>query len=188
MIVIERINRTNYHLFEDMVYWRMTGAELTRPEKDTNGKKDFTEKFKDLEFPGFYSYGALYEGRFIGWISMMYTPKIGSRWSKGMIYVDELWVAPEYRNRGIAKQLMEKAYECQKNTGAVELRLYVGTENTIAQKVYKSCGFQENGNAIYYEILSNIDFLTPYRDTQLYKRENHARSVNFHLKSGIIHV
>jgi len=149
MAEVVRVSRGNYHLFEDMVYWRMKGTDLTQAERDTNRANDFTEKFTELEHAGFYSYAALSDGRFVGWISLMYTPKIGPRWNKGMIYVDELWVAPEYRNRGIAKQLMEKAFECQRNTGAVEVRLYVGTTSTVARSLYASCGLQEAGSAIF---------------------------------------
>ncbi len=149
MVEIVRVTRTNYHLFEDMVYWRMKGVELTESEKAAHRKIDSAEKLKELEHPGFYSYGGLSDGRFVGWISMMYTPKIGPRWKQGMLYVDEIWVAPQYRHKGIAKRLMQKAFECQKETGAVEVRLYVGTGNTAALRLYKSCGLHEEGPAIY---------------------------------------
>lgn len=147
---IERITRENYRMFDDMVGWRMTGVELTQEQKKANASNTFTDVFGDLEHPGFYSYGALCDGRFVGWISIMYTPKIGRRrWKKGVIYVDELWVAPEYRRKGIAKQLVKKAFVCQKEEGAVEVRLYVGEDNLAAQGLYKKCGLQMMGKALY---------------------------------------
>jgi ribosomal protein S18 acetylase RimI-like enzyme len=147
---IERITRHNYHMVDDMVYWRMNCVELTKNAKHANGRNDFTKVFKDLEHPGFHSYAALCDGRFVGWISMMYTPKIGRRrWAGGVIYVDELWTAPEFRRRGIAAALMKEAFECQRETGAVEVRVYVGADNTAAQELYKRCGMQATGDAVY---------------------------------------
>ncbi len=136
-------------MFDDMVNWRMDGIELTQEEKEANKKTDFSAVYKELEHPGFYSYGALYDGRFVGWITMMYTPKIGrGRWKKGAVYVDELWTAPEFRGKGVATQLMKKAFDCQKETGAVEVRLYVGVDNIIAQELYKKCGMQMMWKAV----------------------------------------
>ena len=147
---IERITRENYHMFDDMVSWRIKGVELTKEEKEANKSNEFIEVYKELEHPGFYAYGALCDGRFVGWISIMYTPKIGRRrWKKGVIYVDELWTAPEYRGRGIAKQLIRKAFDCQKETGAVEVRLYVGEDNMVAQELFKKCGLQMMWKATY---------------------------------------
>lgn len=109
-VTIEQVTKDNYHMFYDMVSWRMNGVELKGVEKETNRSKEFIEVYKDLDHPGFYTFCALCEGRFVGWISIMYTPKIArQRWNNGVIYIDELWVAPECRRKGIAKQLMEKA-------------------------------------------------------------------------------
>ena len=84
---------------------------------------------------------------------MRYTPKIGrQRWEKGVIYIDEIWVAPEFRRKGIAKKLMKKAFDCQKKTDAVEVRVYVGEDNHAAQELYEQCGLQIVGKAIYMKI------------------------------------
>ena len=147
--IVERVTRENYHMFDDIVRWRMTGVELTAGEKEANRGRRFDEAYKELEHSGFYSYAAVCDGRFVGWISMMYTPKIGPRWKKGMIYVDELWTAPEFRRKGVATQLMQKAFECQKEMGAVEARLYVGANNVAAQELYKRCGMRPTGTALF---------------------------------------
>ncbi len=150
MITIEQVTRQNYHLFDDMVKWRMTGVEPTAAERDANRRNDFSSVYDDLEHPGFYCYAALSEGCFVGWISLMYTPKAGRRrWKKGMIYVDELWTAPEFRRRGIATQLLQKAFDCQRELGAVEVRVYVGADNVGAQELYRKCGMQASGTALY---------------------------------------
>jgi GNAT superfamily N-acetyltransferase len=128
----------------------MKGTELTRDEKKAKGSNDFSEVYTDLEHPGFYSYSALCDERFVGWISIMYTPKAcRRRWKKGVIYIDELWTAPEYRRKGIATELMKKAFDCQRETGAVEVRVYVGDDSIVAQELYKKCGMQVISKAIY---------------------------------------
>ncbi len=147
---IERITRENYHMYYDMVSWRMRGVELTTEEKKANKTSKFIDVYIELEHPGFYAYGALFDGRFVGWISIIYIPKIGrQRWEKGVIYIDELWVAPEFRGKGIAKQLIKKAFDYQEEVGAVEVRLYVGEDNFIAQELYEKSGLQMIGKAIY---------------------------------------
>jgi len=145
---IEQITRENYHMFSDMVYWRMTGVELTKDEKEANISREIYVIPRDLEHPGFYAYGALLDGRFVGWITIMYTPKI-ARLNPGVIYIDELWVAPEFRRKGIAQHLINKAYYCQKETGAVEVRLYTADDNIPAQELYKKCGLKADGKAVY---------------------------------------
>jgi ribosomal protein S18 acetylase RimI-like enzyme len=149
-VTIEQVTKQNYHMFYDMVSWRMNNVELTQVEKEKNESREFIELHKNLDHPGFYTFCALCEGRFVGWISIMYTPKIAlQRWSNGVIYIDELWVAPEFRRKGIAKQLMEKAFECQKNTDAIEVRVYVGDDNIPAQQLYKKTGLHIESKALY---------------------------------------
>lgn len=145
---IEQITRENYHMFLDMVQWRMTGIELIKDEKEASKCRELIEVPKDIAHPGFYAYSALLDGCFVGWITMMYTPKI-ARLIPGVVYIDELWVAPEFRRIGIAQYLMKKAYDCQKETGAVEIRLYVADDNIPAQELYKKCGLRVDGKAIY---------------------------------------
>lgn len=43
--------------------------------------------------------------------------------------MDELWVEPSHRYKGIAKKLMHKADELVDITGAVGIRLYVSQDN-----------------------------------------------------------
>lgn len=156
-VIIERITRDNYHMYDDMVSWRMKGFELTQEEKKTSKRNEYTAAYKELEHPGFYAYSALCDGRFVGWISIMYTPKIGrQRWENGVIYIDELWVAPEYRKKGIAKQLTEKAFGCQKDTNAVEVRVYVGDDNIAALELYNKSGLHIESKAIYMKSNANL--------------------------------
>lgn len=151
-IIIERITRNNYHMFDDMVFWRMNGFERTDEQKEDNKNSNFESAFLELEHEDLYIFAAFYDGRFVGWITLIYIPKVG-RWNKGVIFVEELWTAPEFRRKGIAMKLMEKAFEAQHETGAVKIRLY--TDNIPAQKLYKKCGFKLINEAVFMETNNN---------------------------------
>ena len=145
---IKRINQKNYHMFDDLIYWRLNGKERSPEERRKSKKKDHKDDLVRLSQPNFFNYAVLLEGRFVAWISFFYMPKIG-RWNSGVIYVDELWVAPEHRKKGIGLALMEKTFEYKKKTGAEKIRLY--TDNVEAKKLFKKCGFKIRGTAFFME-------------------------------------
>lgn len=65
--------------------------------------------------------------------------------------MDELWVQPEYRRRGIARALPAKAEEKCGQLEATGLRLYVNTENPEARALCESCGYRQYGMACFME-------------------------------------
>ena len=143
---IERVTAENFPLFDDMLFWREHGHERQA------GKGILPEDVKkELANSNLYLFAAEAEGRFVGWISLVYIPKVSKWRGHGHVYVDELWVAPEYRRQGIAAALMGKADELKGNLNAVGIRLYVNTENPGAQRLYQCCGYTEDGRAIFME-------------------------------------
>lgn len=58
-------------------------------------------------------------------------------------YVSELHVWPEYRQRGVAKGLLEMAEAYAVQRGVPYLTLHVAAANTAALNLYKSAGFRE---------------------------------------------
>lgn len=145
--IIEKIEATNYFLFEDMVFWREN--EFEREPTQTPISEQMQ---RELENPNLYVYAVMVEKRYVGWISLVYIPKIGSRWNgHGHVYVDELWIAPDFRGKGFAKALMKKADELKTQMKAVGIRLYVNVKNPIAQNLYKHCGYLEDGQAYFME-------------------------------------
>ena len=60
------------------------------------------------------------------------------------IYLDSLYVIPEYRNRGIASSLIKAAMERYKDIGK-PFGLLVEPHNTKAHKLYNELGFKEDG-------------------------------------------
>jgi ribosomal protein S18 acetylase RimI-like enzyme len=147
---IAPITIENYSMFDDIVAWRVNGKERTDAEKITSKNISLENIRYNLDHKGFYVYGALFENRFIGWISLVYLPKIGF-WDNGIIYVDELWTAPLYRNNGVGQRLMEKAFELKKELNACKVRLYVDAENMAAVRLYEKCGLNNLGNAFFMQ-------------------------------------
>lgn len=143
---VQRVGESNYHLFDDMVAWRIIGKERTENQKEKSRVQNYDDKLKELDHEGFYVYAAEVMGKFVGWISLMYIPKIGP-WSKGFVYVDEIWTAPDYRKKGIAVELMKQADELQKELGAVGVRLY--TSNEPAQKLFEKCEYEVQGDCVF---------------------------------------
>ena len=60
------------------------------------------------------------------------------------IYLDSLYVIPEYRNRGIASSLIKAAIYRYKDIGK-PFGLLVEPHNSKAHKLYKKLGFKEDG-------------------------------------------
>ncbi len=142
---IEKIDTTNYPLFDDMVFWRETGAERAPSQTPVSEQMK-----KELSNPNLYLYAVKMAGRYVGWISLVYIPKAGSRWhGHGHVYIDELWVEPGFRGRGLAKALMQKADDLKDELAATGIRLYVNVNNPTAKKLYERCGYQEDGQAVF---------------------------------------
>lgn len=55
--------------------------------------------------------------------------------------LNDLFVLPEYRGRGISKQLLDAAKEWARDTGSAGLLLETEKSNTIGNRLYPSAGF-----------------------------------------------
>ena len=140
---IVRVTVDNYPLFDEMVRRRTGRSEGTSPVTP--------DIVRELSSPDLYLYAAREADRFVGWISLVYIPKVGIWGGRGHIYVDELWVDPEYRGQGIAKALLSQADELRSSLGAHGIRLYVSVDNSAARSLYESCGYSMSGETIFME-------------------------------------
>lgn len=71
------------------------------------------------------------------------------------LIVDEIHIAtiathPDFRGRGIGKNLLSHALRSAKEEGAVKSFLEVRESNEVAQKMYRSFGFVEDGRRREY--------------------------------------
>ncbi len=69
----------------------------------------------------------------VNWISIFEMHKVGE--------IHEIFVLPEFRNRGIGSKLLENALEYAKSRGRKVVELWVGKENYLAIKFYEKHGF-----------------------------------------------
>ncbi|MBR4940818.1 MAG: GNAT family N-acetyltransferase [Clostridia bacterium] len=143
---IERITENNYCEFKDMVFWRINGSERDPLKTDVS-----PQVAQELKNPNLWVFAARCGGRFTGWISLVYIPKIGPWGGHGHVYVDELWVAPQFRRKGIARGLMAEADSLKASLNASGIRLYVNINNPGAKALYASCGCRESGTADFME-------------------------------------
>jgi len=143
---IVKIDAINYSLFDDMVYWRMNGSERL-PLKETVTQSILNE----LCNPNLFMYAVEVERRYVGWISLIYMPKVGKFNGYGHIYVDELWIEPSYRKNGFAYELMKQAEALKQEKCATGTRLYVNVDNVGAKKLYEKCNFTISCSAYFME-------------------------------------
>ena len=95
---IVRVTAENYSKFDDMIYWRMTGESRKQNKQEVNADIKL-----ELLNPNLYIYALEFEDIFVGWISLIYLPKVGKFNGHGHVYIDELWIEPSYRKRGLSK-------------------------------------------------------------------------------------
>jgi ribosomal protein S18 acetylase RimI-like enzyme len=63
-------------------------------------------------------------------------------WSEGLeTYLQELYVVPELRGRGIGRALLERTIELARERGADGIDLNTGETDTAARGLYESMGF-----------------------------------------------
>lgn len=62
---------------------------------------------------------------------------------KNGAFIDDLYVLAEYRSKGIATLLIEKAEDWAKSSGTKQLHVAVARANPTAQEVYKKFGFKQ---------------------------------------------
>ena len=143
---IEKIDANNHSLFDDMVFWRENGFEREPTQEPVSNQIK-----KELLDPDLFVYAVKVDGRYVGWISCVYIAKVGKWKGHGHIYVDELWVEPSFRGNGFAKALLRKADELKDKLEATGIRLYANVNNPVAQNLYETCGYVEDGRAIFME-------------------------------------
>ena len=143
---IVKIDAENYSLFEDMVYWRMNNSQRL-PSKESVSQSILSE----LNNPNLFIYAVELESKYVGWISLIYMPKVGKFNGHGHIYIDEIWIEPSYRKNGFAYELMKLAEVLKEEKCATGVRLYVNIDNLGAKKLYEKCDFIVSGSAYLME-------------------------------------
>jgi ribosomal protein S18 acetylase RimI-like enzyme len=67
-------------------------------------------------------------------------------------FVHDVWVEPDYRNEGLARQLVTLAAERFRAIGVRQVRLDVLVSNAPAQNLFTSCGFRPSVTEMLLEL------------------------------------
>ena len=98
---------------------------------------------------GLHSFGARINGELIGFTHYLYH---ASCWSRDVCYLQDLFVAPEIRGKGVGRSLIEQVCKRAKEAGAPRVYWLTQSDNEVARRLYdqlaKHTGF------IRYEINS----------------------------------
>jgi ribosomal protein S18 acetylase RimI-like enzyme len=86
------------------------------------------------------------QGHIVGNITVRRLSMFGRGWMIGNVAV-----APEWRGRGIGRQLMEAGVELVRHNSGDWIALQVRTDNDVAHNLYRALDFVDTGEIVYFE-------------------------------------
>ncbi|HKB04632.1 MAG TPA: GNAT family N-acetyltransferase [Gemmataceae bacterium] len=85
---------------------------------------------------------AVADGRGIGFTQLY--PTFTSVGAARAWILNDLYVSPDARQKGVGRRLMDAARQMAVETGAAHLELATATDNAVAQALYRSCRYQKD--------------------------------------------
>jgi ribosomal protein S18 acetylase RimI-like enzyme len=85
---------------------------------------------------------AVADGAGVGFVQLY--PTFTSIGARRAWILNDLYVAPEARRRGVGRALMAAARQMAEETGAAWVELATATDNATAQALYRGCGYQKD--------------------------------------------
>jgi len=131
--MITEIRKAKESDFEQIVDLFNEFAQFEKtPEKMNNS----VERMKaEKEF--FNCFVAVSQGKIIGYVTWFFAY---FTWTGKAIYMDDLYVQPEFRGKGIGKELLNKVLDRAKESGCHKMHWQVSSWNQVAIDFYKSLG------------------------------------------------
>lgn len=90
------------------------------------------------------------DSRAVGFVQLY--PAFGSLSLRPSWILNDLFVAPEARGRGVAEALMRRARELGAATGACEIFLQTARDNAVAQRLYDRLGYTRDDHFLVYTL------------------------------------
>jgi ribosomal protein S18 acetylase RimI-like enzyme len=85
-------------------------------------------------------------GQIVGNVTVRKLSTFGHGWMIGNVAV-----APEWRGRGIARQMMDASIDLVRHNHGEWIALQVRSDNEIARNLYQTLGFADTGEMVYFE-------------------------------------
>ena len=127
--------------------YRVFYKQLSNPEL---ARQFITDRLVNNESVIFVAYEPGDDGVTATGFTQLYPTYSSARAAKNWI-LNDLYVAPGYRQQGIGESLIKKAMEFAKENGSTYVQLETAIDNFPAQQLYERIGFirQEPDNAFY---------------------------------------
>ena len=148
-ITVVRVTKENYSLFDALALRRYRG--WNQSEADPVPPRDNSQAAEALADSNLRVYAAVCDGKWVGWITLLYVPKVGRTNGRGYLFVEELWTHPEYRRKGVARSLMAQADDERARREALGIRLMVSPDNREAIRLCQACGYADLDMALCME-------------------------------------
>ena len=97
--------------------------------------------------------GLLYQtdGQYVGFMHLaIRNDYVNGTDASPVLYVEALYVLPEYRTQGIGKEFIKYAEEYAKQRGIKQLASDCFIDNALSENFHKSCGFVEKERVICF--------------------------------------
>ena len=137
-------------------------AETVKELHKLKSSVDDIRRFGFGETPAFEVLIAEIDGRFAG--CCLYFPSFSTWIGRPGVYVQDFYVADEFRGKGIAERLLQRLASVTRKRGGCYIRLAVDTQNHRAQAFYTRVGIKhsdtEQTHAAYdrdFEALADAD-------------------------------
>ncbi len=143
-VEVRRVTKDNYFKYDDAVYWRLNKRERSKAEKE---KRSHASR-KELSSSDFMCLQQNMKTVLLDGFIFLFTPKIG-KWKKGHLFVDEMWVMPDFRRKGVAMKLLTAIETVKQESQLDMIRLITDTE--AARKLYEKYGFETVGQCVFME-------------------------------------
>ena len=93
---------------------------------------------------------AEYGGQATGFVQLY--PMFTSMGAAPIWVLNDLFVAPDHRRKGVGQALLEAATQFSRENGAVKLRLSTTVTNHAAQSLYERLGWVKEAQYVTYEL------------------------------------
>lgn len=118
------------------------------PERAEQGLLRFLEALDGLHSESCWLFLARWGDEPAGYALAVRVPKADER--LGFLFVDELYVLPAFRRRGVGQALLGEIQALARKLGLAGVRLLVRPRNRPARRLYRRMGFRES-RAIFCE-------------------------------------